>query len=84
MKYDPEILQNINNWLQTKGNNIIYVNGGNDPWSNGAGIKLKGETNSKVFMNPGCTHATRIKDLPTAEKKEAKSLLSDWVGIIIK
>ena len=84
VKYHPEVLQNINSWLQTKGNNIIYVNGGNDPWSNGAGIKLKGATNSKVFMNPAGTHATRIKDLPTAEKKEAKSLLSDWAGVIIK
>ena len=82
--YNPEILRKINSWLQVKGENIIYINGGNDPWSNGAGIKLTGKTNSRVFMNPGGTHATRIKDLPPKERKNAKSLLSDWVGVIIK
>ncbi len=83
IEYRPEVLQKINVWLQTKGENIIYINGGNDPWSNGAGIKLTGKTNSIVFMNPDGTHATRIKSLPQKDRRLAKSLLSDWVGIII-
>ena len=83
VEYNPEVLQKINNWLQSKGKKILYINGGNDPWSNGAGIKLTGETNSRVFMNPNGTHATRIKNLPLKDRKEAKALLSDWLGIVI-
>ena len=83
IQYHPEILQKINHWLQTKGKNIIYVNGGNDPWSNGAGIKLTGKTNSRVFMKPEATHATRIKDLPRKERDEAKLLLGNWVRVIL-
>ncbi len=83
IKYHPEILRKINYWLQTKGENIIYVNGGNDPWSNGAGIKLTGKNNSRVFIKHEGTHATRIKDLPQKERSEAKLLLSNWLGVII-
>ena len=81
--YHPEILRKINLWLQNKGTNIIYINGGNDPWSDGAGMKLTGKTNSFVAMKKGGTHATRIKDFDKAEKNMIYNALENWLGIRI-
>jgi hypothetical protein len=83
VEYHPEVLQKINEWLQNEGNNIIYINGGNDPWSNGAGMKLKGKTNAIEITKELGTHATRIKDLNDKQKREVINTLENWLGIII-
>ncbi|MGB5896478.1 MAG: S28 family serine protease, partial [Ignavibacteriaceae bacterium] len=41
--YKPEVMQDINNWLQTSGNNIIYIYGSQDSWT-AAAIELTGGT----------------------------------------
>lgn len=82
--YHPEVLQKINSWLQNKGENIIYVNGGNDPWSDGAGMKLIGKTNSFVAMKNGGTHATRIKNFDIEEKTKIYKALENWLGVKIQ
>lgn len=82
--YDPTVLRKVNNWLQEVGSNIIYVNGGNDPWSGGAGIKLSGKTNSFEVVNEKGTHASRIKDISETDKEKVMKSLSDWLGIIIR
>jgi len=81
--YNPDVLKNIYSWLQEKGRNIIYVNGGNDPWSGGAGMRLKGKTNSFEVLKDKGTHATRIKDLSVSDKAKVYTKLSDWLGKII-
>lgn len=83
-EYRPEVLQKIHSWLLNKGTNIIYVNGGNDPWSGGAGMRLDGRTNSFEVVKAGGTHATRIKDLSAPDKEKVYISLADWLGIIIK
>lgn len=82
--YRPEVLQKIHEWLLTKGTNIIYVNGGNDPWSGGAGMRLDGETNSFEVVKAGGTHATRIRDLSVPDKGKVYDSLAEWLGIVIK
>ncbi len=81
--YNPDVLKNIYNWLQEKGRNIIYVNGGNDPWSGGAGMRLKGKTNSFEVLKVNGTHATRVKDLSESDRAKVYTNLSGWLGIII-
>ena len=82
--YRPDVLKNINKWLQDKGNNIIYVNGGNDPWSDGAGIKLTGKTNSFVAMKEGGTHGTRIKSFDANVKEKIFNLVETWLDVNIE
>ena len=81
--YNPEVLQSIYKWLREKGSNIIYVNGGNDPWSGGAGMKLNGKTNSFEVVKQEGTHATRIKDLSAPDKKKVLTSLEEWLGKIL-
>jgi hypothetical protein len=83
VEYHPEVLQKINEWLQNNGNNIVYINGGNDPWSGGAGMKLKGKTNAIEEIKEFGTHATRIRDLSDKQKREVINTLENWLGIII-
>lgn len=81
VKYKPEVLQRINHWLQYEGKNIIYVNGGNDPWSNGAGMKLIGKTNSFVVMKENGSYSTSIKDLDEKDKEKVFGAIKNWLGI---
>jgi hypothetical protein len=83
VEYHPEVLQKINEWLQNNGNNIVYINGGNDPWSCGAGMKLIGKTNAVEEIKEFGTHATRIKDLNDKQRLEVINSLENWLGIII-
>jgi PS-10 peptidase S37 len=83
VEYHPEVLQKINEWLQNNGNNIVYINGGNDPWSSGAGMKLIGKTNAIEETKEFGTHATRIKDLNDKQRLEVITRLENWLGIII-
>ena len=83
VEYHPEVLQKINEWLQNNGNNIVYINGGIDPWSCGAGMKLIGKTNAVEEIKEFGTHATRIKDLSYKQRLEVINSLENWLGIII-
>ncbi|HKI77063.1 MAG TPA: S28 family serine protease [Ignavibacteriaceae bacterium] len=82
--YHPEVLEKINSWLQNNGNNIIYINGGNDPWSDGAGMKLIGKTNSFVAMKKYGTHGTRIRNFDEPEKQKIYKALVSWLEVKIE
>ncbi len=78
--YDPTVINDIYSWLQTEGDNIIYIYGEIDPWSAGM-IELTGETNAIRVVQPGADHSVRIADLD--EKDLVIETLEDWLGIDI-
>ena len=43
--FNSMTMQDVNTWLQTEGNNIIYIYGEIDPWTAGA-VELIGSTNA--------------------------------------
>jgi hypothetical protein len=44
--YNYQSMKDVNNFLQNKGNNIIYIYGENDPWSASAVQLIQGKTNA--------------------------------------
>ncbi len=83
INYDCSVLQDINTWLQKKGNNILYIYGGNDTWS-ATSIQLLGQTNSVKMVKKGGSHGTRISSFDGAEREKIYSTLENWLGIKIK
>lgn len=78
--YNPEIIEDITEWLKSEGNNIIYIYGGIDPWS--AGMFEPGNgTNALRILQPGADHSVRIANLD--EKDIVISTLEGWLGIDI-
>ena len=74
-------MQDVNNWLQTGGDNIIYIYGEIDPWTAGA-VELTGETNAIKIIQPGANHLISLYDLD--ERDLVYSTLEDWLDLTIE
>ena len=79
--FNQNTLNDIYTWLQTQGNNIIYIYGTNDPWSAGA-IELTGATNAIKIMQDGANHKVKIADLENPS--QVYNALEEWLGIEIQ
>jgi len=73
--FNPNSMLNLNSWLQSNGNNIIYLYGNQDPWS-AAAVELTNQTNSVKFVQPGQNHFLRIGDL--TDSLIVFSLIEEW------
>jgi len=76
--YNPLPIEDIENWLKSEGNNIIYIYGGVDPWS-AAMFEPTQETNAIRIIQPGADHSVRINTLD--EKEFVLETLEEWMGI---
>lgn len=81
--YDPRLLKKINDWASNKSKNIIYIYGGNDPWTS-TGVCLTGKTNSIKMVCPNGSHGSRIKSFSKEDQEIIYSRLEDWLGIQIE
>ena len=78
--FNPQVMQNISNWLQTEGNNIIHIYGEQDPWT-ACAFEQTGQTNAVKIIQPGANHFFRIADLD--EQQIVYDNLEQWMGIEI-
>lgn len=78
--YRPGTVLDIYQWLQTEGDNIVFLYGGSDPWTAGA-IELLGQTNAISIVKDGENHGVRIADLDDPELVLTR--LENWLGIPI-
>ncbi len=79
--YDPGFDKKINEWIATKGNNILYIYGGRDTWS-ACKADFTDKVNAKLFMVPGANHyLARIKNMPPAMQKDFGEALKRMTGL---
>jgi hypothetical protein len=78
--FKPEVMQDIENWLQTEGNNIIYIYGADDPWT-AAAIELTGQTNALKIVQENTNHNITIDKLDDPGLVYSK--LAEWLNIEI-
>ena len=78
MTYNPDVMQDIIQWLQREGNNIIYIYGGNDPWTAGA-IEHTGSTNAIRIVQNGEDHGVKIPDLDNQQL--VIDALEEWLEV---
>jgi len=78
LDYRPEVIPDILQWVQTQGNNIVFIYGGADPWTGGA-VELTGQTNALKITKPGADHRVRIADLD--EKDMVIATLGEWLEL---
>ncbi len=83
LTFDPTFMEDINKWLSTQGNNIIYIYGENDPWS-APHIEYLGATNAKMFWVKDGNHYSFIRSLSQAQQDELFETLEDWLGMTLE
>ena len=81
--YNPALIQNLLNWINTNGNNIIFIYGANDPCTATA-VELSGQTNAVKIIVPDAHHDVRIRNLSAADREQVISALEEWLGIDIE
>jgi hypothetical protein len=77
--FNPEPMQDVNEWVENSGNYMLYIYGEYDPWSATA-VNLSDKTNAVKFVNPKGDHTTRIKSFPPQMQEEIYSTLESWLG----
>jgi hypothetical protein len=82
-KFNPQIMQDVNTWIQNSGNNMIFIYGEYDPWSASA-VKLNDQTNSLVMIKPKGSHSTRIRDFSDQDKETIYSKIENWLDLKIE
>ena len=75
--FDPMPMQDINNWVQTEGDKIIFIYGENDPWTI-AQFEISTLDVLKI-INPATKHETSLYDLSPSDKNLIIEKLSDWL-----
>ena len=82
-QFDPEPMKDINRWISTRANNMLYIYGEYDPWSATA-VEPSPNTNSISFVNPMGDHRTRIHSFPDDMRQMIYDTLEEWLDVEIE
>ncbi len=78
--YNNSLNEKVGQWLQDKGNNMLYIYGGSDTWSADR-VTPSAKVNSKSFILPGTDHGrARIKNMDAKMQREFAEQLKQWLG----
>jgi hypothetical protein len=81
--FDGELAAAAFNWLQTKGDRIIYIYGGVDTWSATA-VPPSEKVDALWFFLPGQGHdGALIRNLRPEERERLVSALERWLNMDI-
>lgn len=78
ISYSNSVMVNIKEWAQSSGNQIIYVSGGNDPYSQYRIIPNKNLDAKSILLINNNHNQVMISHLDTTTLNEITSLLMKW------
>lgn len=77
--FDHSAMPQVERWVRTDGQRMLFVYGENDPWSTGA-FEVRERNDSFRFFVPGGNHGSSILQLPEPQRSFALDKLEQWVG----
>lgn len=83
LKFNNELMVNINKFIQSDGNNMLYIYGENDTWSATA-VDIGKNTNAIKMVKKDGSHKTRINSFEGEQKEKIYSTLEKWLDIKIE
>ena len=84
LTFDDTLYRHTVNFLKENDPKMMYIYGGDDPWTASGVTWLTGKQNIHVFVHPGGSHSTRIATFSDEKQREIKSLLETWLGVTLK
>jgi hypothetical protein len=78
--FDPEVMPDIQEWIATDGDRMMFIYGEYDPWTAGM-VELGDATDSYIFVDPGGTHGSYIRTLEPDDQETALAILQRWTGV---
>jgi hypothetical protein len=82
VQYDGgELAKAVHGWLDSHGDEIIYINGALDTWSATA-MPLNADRDALYYFLEDESHGTaRIRNMSDAQRGEVRSALERWLGV---
>jgi hypothetical protein len=81
MRFEPQRMRDIDDWVQSRGSELLFVYGENDPWGAEAFELGRKTRDSYWYEAAGANHGANIAQLTLAEQAEATTALQRWAGI---
>jgi len=79
LTYNPEYIKKVRDYVENKGNKILYINGSYDPWGACAPTPKSSVDALKMTLKGG-SHNTRIKHFSLEDKRKIYAKLKEWLG----
>jgi hypothetical protein len=83
LTYNPEYIKKVRRYVENKGDKILYINGGYDPWG-ACAANPKPHVDALKMTLKGGSHNTRIKHFSPDDKRKIYAKLREWLGKNIK
>lgn len=79
LTYNPNYIKQVREYVENKGNNILYIYGGNDPWG-ACAPEPKSEVDALKMVLENGHHGTRIKHFSEEDQQKIYNKLKSWLG----
>jgi len=77
-RHDPGPMLDVDHWVRTRSERILFVYGENDPWS--AERFTPSRRDSALYVAPGANHGANIARLSEADRAAATDTLRRWAA----
>ncbi|MFF0746118.1 S28 family serine protease [Streptomyces sp. NPDC004111] len=71
--------KDVDRWVKTRGERMMFVYGQNDPWS--AERYRPSRHDSHLYVAPGSNHGALISKLVPEQRAEAEAAVKRWAGV---
>ena len=78
--FRDQAMQDIQDWVSTQGERLMFIYGELDPWS-AAAYSLGGARDSYLYEVPGGNHGSNISQLPEEQFSAAIDTVRRWAGV---
>ena len=79
LTYNPDYIKKVRDYVENKGDKILYIYGAYDPWGACAPTP-KPSVDYLMMILDGGDHSTRIKHFSPDDKRKIYAKLREWLG----
>lgn len=80
--FDHALMHQVERWVRTDGQRMLFIYGENDPWSTGA-FEVRARNDSLRFFVPAGNHGSSLLQLPEPQRTQALDALQRWMGVSV-
>ncbi|MEU9003986.1 aminopeptidase [Streptomyces sp. NPDC048551] len=81
MTFQPGVMADVDHWVRTQANQMLFVYGQNDPWGAEPFHVGYGTHDSYVMIAPGANHGANVAKLQDGERALATAKILQWAGV---
>lgn len=80
LTYNPNYIKKVRDYVETKGDNILYIYGEYDPWG-ACAPSPKSNVDFLIMTLKKGDHSTRIRHFSPEDKRKIYAKLQEWLGV---